>query len=240
MSLSGNYLILHVLYKFKQTRKCANIFIGNMAIADLLSTIFLTLPGIATSVHYNYPLGDYCKYESVLKNWCLVASQLSLITLSADRLKKVLLPFRKSMRLRRALVLCASIWIIAIGVAAPNAAFRTLHHRHWKDFDEIWCGEEKKGVQTYWLTILAILIYVPLLLMLVFYTAILCQMKKYEQRLNDSGNPVRSLHRKRIIQMIWVYLVVAFVSWTPLQILVLYRPYIRGDMVSTTSSDYSF
>lgn len=192
--------------------------------ADLLSTLFLTLPGITIRMYYNYPFGSFfCQFESMFKFSCLVASQLSLITLSAERLKKVVLPFRKSLRPRRAVAICAGIWILAIGIASPMATFRSLEHREWSDFTEVWCDEKKGMTQGYWLTFLAILVYCPLLLMLVFYSGILCQMKKYEERLNESGNPVRSLHRKRIIQMIWVYLVVAFVCWTPLQVLVFYR-----------------
>ena len=227
LSICGNYLIIHVLYKFKQTRSCANIFIGNMAIADLLSTIFLTGPGVASNIYYNYPLGAfYCRFESFFKFSCLIASQLSLITLSAHRLTKVILPFRKHVRIRHAVAICAVIWLAAILVASPMVSLRSLEQKQWKDFEEIWCQEKIKSGQMYWLALLAILIYLPLVLMLAFYTGILCQMKKYEERLNESGNPVRSLRRKRIIQMIWVYLVVAIVCWTPLQVLVFYRQFV--------------
>ena len=170
------------------------------------------------------PLGSfYCQFESVFKFSCLIASQMSLITLSADRLKKVMLPFRKGLQIRHAAIICGVIWVLAILVAAPIISLRSLERRKWSDFEEVWCSESKSRSQTYWLILLAILCYFPLLLMVAFYSVILCQMKKYEERLNESGNPVRSMHRKRIIQMIWVYLVVAIVCWTPLQVLVIYR-----------------
>ena len=235
LSTCGNYLILHILYKFKQTRTSSNIFIGNMAIADLLSTLALTGPGVAVSIYSNYPLGSfYCQFESFFKFSCLLASQLSLLTLSADRLKKVMLPFRKSLQVRHSVAICAAAWLAAVVSAAPLVSFRSLEHRTWMDFEEVWCKEKKKESQVYWLILLAILCYVPLLLMVTFYTGILCQMRRYEGRLNESGNPVRSLHRKRIIQMIWVYLVVALVCWTPLQVLVFYRRFegqkVRSDV----------
>jgi preprotein translocase subunit SecE len=198
-----------------------------MAIADLLSTLFLALPGLMINIYSNYPLGEfYCQFESVFKFSSLIASQLSLITLSADRLKKVIWPFRKSLQNRTAVIICAVIWVAAILVASPMVTLRSLKRKEWKDHEEIWCWEKKGESQVYWFILLAILIYFPLLLMLAFYSAILCQMKKYEERLNESGNPVRSLRRKRIIQMIWVYLVVAFVCWTPLQVLVFYRRFV--------------
>lgn len=195
-----------------------------MAIADLLSTIFLTWPGVVINIHLNYPLsGFYCQFETVFKFSCLIASQLSLLTLSAERLRKVVLPFRRSLQIRHAVVICAVIWVAAIVVSSPMLTFRSLKQKKWLDFDEFWCSERKKKSQIYWTFLLAILIYFPLILMLAFYSSILCQMKKYEEKLNESGNPVRSLRRKRIIQMIWVYLVVALICWTPLQVLVFYR-----------------
>lgn len=224
ISVCGNVLIIHVLYKFKQTRTCANILIGNMALADLLSTIFLSLPGIVVDVHTNYPLGSfYCQYESVFKFSCLLASQLSLLTLSADRLKSVIWPFKRNLEVKHAVIICCILWTVSIVIAAPMSSLRSLRTKEWKDFTEVWCQEKIDAGQAYWSALLVILIYVPLLLMLIFYSSILCQMKKYEERFSESGNPVRSLHRKRIIQMIWVYLVVAIVCWTPMQVLVLYR-----------------
>lgn len=234
MSICGNYLIIHVLYKFKQTRSSANIFIGNMAVADLLSTIFLTWPGVMRNINYNYPLGAfYCQFESFFTFSCLVASQLSLITLSAYRLKKVIRPFAKGVNSRYAIGICAGIWVASILVASPMVPFRSLKKRKWEDFEEVWCQEKIDKGQVYWLALLAILIYLPLILMLAFYSGILCQMKKYEERLNESGNPVRSLRRKRIIQMIWVYLVVALVCWTPLQVLVFYRQIVAHQVSPT-------
>ena len=66
--LVGNFLIMLVIYKFKQTRNCTNLFIGNMALADFFATLLLTWAALANDLFQNYPLGAfYCRIESFAK-----------------------------------------------------------------------------------------------------------------------------------------------------------------------------
>lgn len=76
LGLLGNFLILWVLYKFKQTRSCVNIFIGNMALADLLATILLPWAGVIQNVHENDVLGRfYCHAEPLFR--CKIPAKYS-------------------------------------------------------------------------------------------------------------------------------------------------------------------
>lgn len=64
----GNSLIVYVVIKFEKTRNCTNLFICNMAIADLLASLFCAYPGLATNLFQNYMLGPfYCKFEGFSK-----------------------------------------------------------------------------------------------------------------------------------------------------------------------------
>ncbi|RWS30846.1 substance-P receptor-like protein [Leptotrombidium deliense] len=65
IGLIGNYLIIHVVVKFKESRNITNLFISNMAIADLLSILFCAWAALVNDMSTDrYVLGAfYCKFE---------------------------------------------------------------------------------------------------------------------------------------------------------------------------------
>ena len=233
ISVIGNLLVIFVLIRFRQTRSPVNIFIGNMAVADLLSTIFLSWTGLTEEFYQGYPNGPfYCQYGDFFKYTCLLTSTFSLVVLSADRLKKVVLPFVKTLTTRKTMLCCLIIWLLAFGFSTPHAAWRRLGRRKWLDYEEVWCCENTApGQRPYWIALVAFLCYIPVILMLGFYSIVLCKMKKFQTKLNDSGNPVKAVYRRRIIQMIFVYLLVSLICWAPLQVCVFYRSFFHEKFV---------
>lgn len=224
LSVIGNSLMIFLIIKHKSLRNYVNVLLANMALCDLLASFFVAWAGLAVNLYTFYPLGHhYCKSESFLKFLFLFASTFSLLLLSADRLTRVLLPFRQNVSVKQAIVSCLIIWLISTGIASPLISWRTYEERKWADVVEKWCYESKAQTEYYWIALIVILIYVPAVIMLINYSIILCQMRKFQSRLSESGNPVTLVHRKKIIFMIFVYLLVAIICWTPLQVLVFYR-----------------
>ena len=228
MSVVGNLLVVFVLFRFKQTRSSVNLFIGNMAVADLLSTVCLSWASLTESLFQNYPNGPFiCQYGDFFKYTCLLASTFSLLVLSADRLIKIIRPFRKTLTTRQTVLWCIIIWVVAFAISSPHAAWKRLGVRAWKDnYLEVWCAEtitSGRKTLSYWIALLAVTCYIPVIFMVVFYSAVICKMDKFSRRLNDSGNPVKGIYRKRILQMIFVYLLVSLVCWAPMTLCVFYK-----------------
>jgi len=68
LSIFGNYFIIIVILKFRNSRSRTNIFLCNLAIADLLSTITFAWTGLVKNFYQNYILGPFfCKTESSSK-----------------------------------------------------------------------------------------------------------------------------------------------------------------------------
>lgn len=68
ISCIGNYFIVIVIIKFKNSRNCTNIFICSMAIADLLTTLMFAWTSCIENLFQNYVLGPFfCKTESSAK-----------------------------------------------------------------------------------------------------------------------------------------------------------------------------
>ncbi|RWS01227.1 Tachykinin-like peptide receptor 86C, partial [Dinothrombium tinctorium] len=68
IAIFGNYLIIRVIIKFKESRSFTNLFICNMAVADILSVLFCSWAAIVFDYSPFYTLGAfYCKFETFIK-----------------------------------------------------------------------------------------------------------------------------------------------------------------------------
>ena len=107
-------------------RKPINFFIVNMAMSDLLSSIFQFLRSI-TEIHVapwliSGPLGQaLCKLVYFLTDVSLGVSIQSLVLIAVDRFGTVVFPLRSpfiSSKLRRFFILAT--WITAMAFASPH------------------------------------------------------------------------------------------------------------------------
>ena len=59
--------------------------------------------------------------------------------------------------------------------------------------------------------------------MTVVYTVILFKIDRFEQTLSIGESPIKTLHRRVLIKMLFIYLITATICWLPLQINIFYR-----------------
>lgn len=145
LGILGNLTIIYSICKFKRFRsKPTNIFILNMAIADLLTTIVCPTAALFTDIYQFYALGSFlCRFEGFIKITCLLVSAYSLIVLSFDWLMSVVRPCRTRITIKGSWFTLVSIWIVSILMASPLFVLRRLRERQWKDLVEVWCCECK-------------------------------------------------------------------------------------------------
>lgn len=68
---------------------------------------------------------------------CVLASVLSLATISLDRLLGIVRPFSRRLSKREAIYVVVGVWVLALGLASPLAVLRKFRHRQWNDFLEV-------------------------------------------------------------------------------------------------------
>ncbi|CAL1282020.1 unnamed protein product [Larinioides sclopetarius] len=112
--------------------------------------------------------------------------------------------------------------------ASPTAIWRWLQTRKWHDYEEVslfqvWCNENGFILKYYWLMILILLVYVPLTVMAVAYTAIILQLDKYEHQLFLREHPLKMKYRKKVIKVLFMYVLNYLAFWVLFQVVVLYR-----------------
>ena len=99
VSLVGNSLIVLIVYKKPTLRKPINMLTANMAMSDLLYPMFLSPVELAKSHVGSWLIGStlgeaLCKMHSFLAGVSMLVSVQSLVLLTVDRFRAVVLPLR--------------------------------------------------------------------------------------------------------------------------------------------------
>ncbi|XP_075047840.1 B2 bradykinin receptor-like [Mixophyes fleayi] len=124
-----NLFVISVFLLHKNRCTVAEIYLGNMAAADLIFVSSMPFWAMYVSNNFYWMFGSFlCFTFHFLLNLNLFSSSFFLMMISIDRY----LAFVKTMssgRMRRAgcaKVNCVIIWIIAIGVSLPKVVFRKI------------------------------------------------------------------------------------------------------------------
>ena len=95
VALGGNLLILAAIYIDKTLQTITNVFIINLACADMLLAIIGMPFTLASSIIYDWMFGDtWCKVNGMANSLFCIASILTLAAVSIDRYFAILHPFK--------------------------------------------------------------------------------------------------------------------------------------------------
>ena len=175
----GNILVLLAVYCERSLRTATNYFIFNLALADLLlGTLVLPFSG-AYEVLQVWPFGNvFCDVWAAVDVLCCTASINSLCCISIDRYIGVTRPLQHKliMRHRRAIFICIFVWLFSFLIAVgPLFGWRPpkIKPMDCPLSDSI----------DYVMFSVAGSFYIPLVIILVLYARIYCEVVSRE-----SGN----------------------------------------------------
>ncbi|XP_042279426.1 chemokine-like receptor 1 [Thunnus maccoyii] len=124
----GNGLVVYVT-GFRMKTTVNSVWFLNLALADFLFTAFLIFSIIAVSKGHHWQFGlVMCKLNSFVVVVNMFASVFLLTAISLDRcLSTCVVVWAQNKRtVRKAQLICAAIWLMAIVCSTPYATFRTL------------------------------------------------------------------------------------------------------------------
>ncbi|XP_032755469.1 C-X-C chemokine receptor type 1 [Rattus rattus] len=127
LSLLGNSLVMLVILYRRRTRSVTDVYVLNLAIADLLFS--LTLPFLAVSKSKGWIFGTpLCKMVSLLKEVNFFSGILLLACISVDRYLAIVHATRTLTR-KRYLVkfVCMGTWGLSLVLSLPFAIFRQAY-----------------------------------------------------------------------------------------------------------------
>ncbi|KAM4632583.1 somatostatin receptor type 5-like [Discoglossus pictus] len=216
IGLSGNTLVIYVVLRYAKMKTVTNIYILNLAVADVL--FMLGLPFIATQNAISYwPFGTFlCRLVMTVDGINQFTSIFCLTVMSIDRYLAVVHPIKstKWRRPRVAKLISATVWTVSFLVVLPVIIFSDVQ----KDLNT--CNINWPEPVTIWSA--AFIIYTsvlgffgPLLVIVLCYLLIVIKVKSSGLRV---GSTRRRKSERKVTRMVVIIVAVFVFCWLPFYI----------------------
>ncbi|XP_051874199.1 type-1 angiotensin II receptor-like [Pristis pectinata] len=215
----GNSMVVIVIYCYLKLTTVANVFLLNLALADLIFVITLPFWAAYTAMKYRWTFGNFlCKTSATVVLLNMNASVFLITCLSVDRYLAIVHPVKSRTRrtVVHARIACIGVWLLAGFASLPATFFRNAsHYDHWNR--TICAFDYPQKYQKQWIFGMALLktllgFLIPLLIILVCYSLIIKSLvQTYQVRRN---RPTSNEAFKLIVAV-----VVSFIlCWLPFQV----------------------
>ncbi|XP_060656490.1 galanin receptor type 1 [Drosophila nasuta] len=222
--LYGNFILIYLIATTRSLRSPTNLIIANMATADFFTLLICPIMFMINDFYQNYQLGSIgCKMEGFLVVVFLITAVLNLSAVSYDRLTAIVLPRESRLTLRGARIVIISTWLAGILLSLPLAIYRIYKVRVWRNFTECYCKENTKILPKYWYVLITVLVWLPLGIMLICYTAIFIKLDRYEKRVLSREHPLTVSYKRSVAKTLFIVVIVFVVLRLPFTILVVLR-----------------
>ncbi|NP_001166887.1 C-X-C chemokine receptor type 1 [Cavia porcellus] len=225
LSLLGNSLVMVVILCSQVTRSVTDVYLVNLAVADLLFA--LTLPIWAVNKEKGWIFGTpFCKIASLLKEVNFYSGILLLAAISMDRYLAIV-HATHTLTQKRHLVkfICMGIWVVSLTLSLPISLFREAIRLQESIFV---CYESLGTNTTMWRLVLRILpqfygFILPLLIMLFCYGCTLRTLFKAQMG-----------QKHRAMRVIFAVVLVFLLCWLPHNLVLLTDTLMRTRLIEET------
>ncbi|XP_022786160.1 neuropeptide FF receptor 2-like isoform X2 [Stylophora pistillata] len=231
VALLGNSLVLYVVFKRQSMRNVLNLLIVNMAVADLLVTIFV----MPWSVSYLFVILQWfggifgkilCKTIHFSFTTSLAASVITLMVITVDRFLTIVFVWKTCLNLRTSKVSLVIIWIMSIVIMGHYLEVFKVN-QPLKDVgnDNYYCHPDWQRMPAHFdkffnVTVFVALYAFPLILMAILYSMII--HKLWRERIASGGDTNINSSKKRVVKMLITVTLAFAVCWLPLHIMHYY------------------
>ncbi|KAH8312589.1 hypothetical protein KR044_011580 [Drosophila immigrans] len=238
-ALLGNGLVCYIVQSTPRMRTVTNYFIANLALGDILMTLFCVPPTFISQYILNYwPFGTVlCHFVNFLQAVPVLVSAYTLVAISIDRYIAIMWPLRPRITKRYAKFIIAGVWFIALATAFPIPVVSRveLPQSPWHVKCEKYICREvwPEGQQDYYYTLalFTLQFILPLLVLIFTYTRIAIAVwgKRPPGEAENSRDQRMARSKRKMIKMMLTVVIVFTSCWLPFNILQL----VLKDMEST-------
>ncbi|XP_072939840.1 RYamide receptor-like [Epargyreus clarus] len=226
----GNGLVCIVVYKSPRMKTVTNYFIVNLAVGDILMTVFcVPFSFVSTLILRYWPFGGVmCKVVNYSQAVSVLVNAYTLLAISIDRYMAITRPMKPRLETTAAKLVVAAVWFGALCTAAPIPIVSQLYRPSlWHEVcQENICGEqwpEASQSQQYTCALLTLQFVLPLSALVCTYTRIayvVWGVRPPGEAQTDRDLRMQSSKRKMVKMMVTV--VAAFtICWLPLNIFII-------------------
>ncbi|XP_072179854.1 histamine H2 receptor-like [Diadema setosum] len=219
VSFIGNSLIILTMVIFKKMRTKTNIFIANLAVADLGVTLLCMPFSLTTIIHGRWMFRQsICDMNAFFDALCLVGSIHSLMHIGIHKFCSLVKPLSRIITHRRMWLMIAFAWLCAFSCAIGPMI-------NWTENEfkpgTTQCGpkypnQTKEYAHAYFN--ITVGYFIPILVIIVLYSCIFRTVRQYNNRLRQhSSMDIQQIFRQQTRTIGTLFgLVLAFVLlWTP-------------------------
>ena len=229
----GFYVV--VIKKESSSRSVTNLFIGNMAVADLLLTITIMPFSVAflyrDTLWIGGTLGSItCKALFYVMPVFISASVFTMMLISFDRFYAVFFPLKEKF-FQKPKVLSAIIWILSFGLMTPYVlmyqtneirpgAYYCVQEWPWAPPNDTDFTETYKVLKSFHICLFVVLYALPLLVTLFIYFLI-CRklwLGKIPGNVTDSKIAAENRLKRKVTCLLVITCVVFAVCWFPVYV----------------------
>ncbi|XP_067679867.1 galanin receptor type 1-like [Haliotis asinina] len=181
--LCGNFLVIFAVCRYKSLRSITNAFLTSLASADLLLVLICVPVKCAAFFTFSWSFGAFlCKFVHYMQTVSMICSVMTLTVMSIERFIAILMPLRAKFicTSAHARVVIFFTWVVSFSMATPVLVIQT-HHEVGTVRKAYWCikkyGDPSLAIlfESYMFVIIFV---VPVLVMMVAYTGICCELSR--------------------------------------------------------------
>ncbi|CAI9538107.1 unnamed protein product [Staurois parvus] len=226
LNVVGNSLVILVIWHNKLKRSSTDVYLLNLAIADLMFAV--TLPFWAAYKAHEWVFGIFmCKFVCILQEVNFYSGILLLACISVDRYLAIVHATEAVTQKRQWVkYISLSIWIFSFVIALPTILFKTVFLSPKNGFI---CHEDIGAENTYhWKIIIRIGrhlagFFIPLLIMLFCYGFTIKTLFQ-----------TKSMQKQRAMKVILAVVLVFLICWLPYNITVIVDSLMRTSYINET------
>ncbi|XP_002738788.1 QRFP-like peptide receptor [Saccoglossus kowalevskii] len=224
LSITGNALVMVVLLCGKSGRGDLNIFIVNLAVADL-SMAVLSMPFTFTTLMYGHWIfgAAMCPVMLFAQQVSVCVSIYTLTVIGINRYFAVMYPLKIGWTKNRNRIFVLSVWVVSVILSIVPPIVGYTKEEHWDGNTIFLCAEwwsNETSSAIYELFVMCITYFIPLVLL--SYTYISIGRRLWGRRIPGNADHNRDRTQKRakrqVIKMLLVVLMMFAFCWLPLHI----------------------
>ncbi|ODM95714.1 Tachykinin-like peptide receptor 99D, partial [Orchesella cincta] len=224
-ALIGNMLVLWVVTISRRMRTVTNMFIANLALADIIIGLFAIPFQFQAALLQRWNLPDFmCAFCPFVQVLSVNVSVFTLSAIAVDRYRAVMYPLKARASKKKATWAILSIWSLGVFLAFPTELdYKVIYIPDRNGFDaKPFCtnlGLSSTFRMYYNLSLVVIQYFFPLIILSVGYTLMAKKLWGTTAPGNkeESRDAVVLRNKKKVIKMLALVVLLFAVCWFPLQ-----------------------
>ncbi|KAK3765565.1 hypothetical protein RRG08_067287 [Elysia crispata] len=226
MAAGGNIIVIWIVLAHKRMRTVTNYFLVNLAIADVLISIFNLPFHLTFNMYQIWFFGlEYCKINFFIAPLTISVSVFTFMAIAIDRYIAIIHPLRPRLTGRIVLSIISVIWILSFFLALPNLLFattcpieggRVVCWVEWPDSSEV---HPSKQDFAYNIILMILNYFLPIITLSATYVRIgweLWGSKVIGETVPMQADRVKS--KRKVVKMMIAVVVIFGLCWLPTHI----------------------